>query len=132
VVDGDRDGRARPVAVLEALRQLGALTADDARALAGWLHPDVRNHRGEVVGQVAPALRLKEAQRGEARELQTALAQVTGVVDLPGDVPGDLGVACAAAIHVLKDVDAGRFLFNVPEVGGDSPSMASTRTLQTT
>ncbi len=47
-------GRARPVAVMEALRQLGVLTEEDLVALA-MAHGEARNHRGEVVGQVRPA-----------------------------------------------------------------------------
>jgi L-asparaginase II len=56
VVDGDRDGRARPVAVMEALRQLGVLTDEDLTALAIYRSVEARNHRGDVVGQVRPAV----------------------------------------------------------------------------
>ncbi len=52
IVDGDQSGRARPVAVLEALRQLGVLSSADQSALARYQRADVRNHRDEIVGQV--------------------------------------------------------------------------------
>ncbi len=62
IVDGDQLGRARPVAVVEALRQLGVLTEEDLAALAKWRTSEARNHRGEAVGQVRPAFSL-HAQR---------------------------------------------------------------------
>lgn len=51
IEDGD-DKRARPVAVIEALRQLGALDADALERLAPYASSPVRNHRGETVGRV--------------------------------------------------------------------------------
>jgi L-asparaginase II len=58
IADGDQVGRSRPVAVMEALRQLGVLTEEDLAALARWRGSDSRNHRGEVVGQVRAAFTL--------------------------------------------------------------------------
>jgi L-asparaginase II len=58
IADGDQVGRAMPVAVIEALRRLGVLTEADLTALAKWRTSEARNHRGEVVGQVRPALSL--------------------------------------------------------------------------
>jgi L-asparaginase II len=57
-VDGDQVGRAMPVAVIEALRQLGVLTEADLTTLANWRTSDALNHRGEVVGEVRPAFSL--------------------------------------------------------------------------
>jgi L-asparaginase II len=58
IADGDQLGRARPAAVIETLRQLGALTGDDLAALSKWRTSEARNHRGEVVGEVRPAFSL--------------------------------------------------------------------------
>jgi L-asparaginase II len=76
VADGDVAGRARPVMVIEALRQLGVLgdeapsrppfrevrrdgaSEGELAALARYRHAAVRNHRGEVVGEVRPMFQL--------------------------------------------------------------------------
>jgi L-asparaginase II len=58
ITDGDPLGRAMPVAVIEALRQLGVLTEADLTALANWRTSEARNHRGEVVGSVRPGFSL--------------------------------------------------------------------------
>jgi L-asparaginase II len=58
VADGDVDGRARPVIVIETLRQLGVLGDGELAALARYRHAEVRNHRGEVVGEVRPVFQL--------------------------------------------------------------------------
>jgi L-asparaginase II len=58
IADGDLMGRAIPVAVIEALRQLGTLVEEDLSALAIWRTSEARSHRGEVVGQVRPAFSL--------------------------------------------------------------------------
>lgn len=53
IEDGE-DRRARPVAVLEALRQLQVLDGEMRRELASYTSFDVRNHRRDVVGSVKP------------------------------------------------------------------------------
>lgn len=67
VVDGDTQGRARPVAVVEALRQLGVLTDGDRQALSQWAAGASRNHRGDLVGEVRPALRMRRVRGSTAR-----------------------------------------------------------------
>lgn len=56
VADGGR--RAVEVALVEVLHALGALDAHDLDALARWRRPEVRNTRGEVVGEVRAAIGL--------------------------------------------------------------------------
>ncbi|HEX8070344.1 MAG TPA: asparaginase [Pyrinomonadaceae bacterium] len=53
--------RARPTVVIEALRQLGALDEAALARLAPYARFDVRNHRGELVGEVRPAFELEQA-----------------------------------------------------------------------
>lgn len=50
--------RARPTVVIESLRQLGVLDEQALIALAPYAHFDVRNHRGELVGEVCASLEL--------------------------------------------------------------------------
>jgi L-asparaginase II len=57
--DGDRKERARPVAVIETLRQLGVLRAEELDALSRFARATVRNHRGDNVGEVRAAFELK-------------------------------------------------------------------------
>ena len=57
--DGDRDERARPVATVEALRQLGVLRADELDALSRFAGAELCNHRGDRVGEVRAAFELK-------------------------------------------------------------------------
>jgi L-asparaginase II len=57
--DGDRKERARPVAVIETLRQLGVLRADELEALSRFARADVCNHRGDRVGEVRAAFGLR-------------------------------------------------------------------------
>ena len=52
IEEGDKGDRARPPAAVELLRQLGALGAEDLEALAKFARSDVRNKRGETVGEV--------------------------------------------------------------------------------
>jgi L-asparaginase II len=59
IADGDQSGRARPVAAIQALRLMGILSSQDETALAKYGRPEVRNHRGDVVGQVRPAFALE-------------------------------------------------------------------------
>ncbi len=58
IADGDPKGRARHVAVLQVLRDLGVLTAGDEAALAEYGAPLVTNHRGEIVGYARAAFTL--------------------------------------------------------------------------
>ncbi len=51
VLDGDVSNRARPLAMLETLRQLGVLTDDQLGALAVHRRAPVLNMRGEKVGE---------------------------------------------------------------------------------
>lgn len=57
VEDGD-DRRARPPAVIEALRQLGVLHAEDVAALASYAPTPITNRRGERVGEARAAFSL--------------------------------------------------------------------------
>ena len=58
IEDGD-DRRARPPAVIEALRQLGVLDEQALAALARYARPFITNHRGERVGEVRAAFTLQ-------------------------------------------------------------------------
>lgn len=60
--DGD-DHRARPPAVIEALRQLGVLAESDLAALAGYAPTIITNRRGERVGEARAAFALKIGNR---------------------------------------------------------------------
>jgi L-asparaginase II len=51
--------RARPTVVIESLRQLGALDETALARLAPYARFDVRNHRGDLVGEVRPAFELE-------------------------------------------------------------------------
>lgn len=57
--EGDREERARPVAVIETLRQLGLLRADELAALSHFASAALCNHRGDRVGEVRAAFELK-------------------------------------------------------------------------
>lgn len=59
VDDGD-DRRARPPAVIEALKQLKVLTDSDLLALAEYAAIPITNRRGELVGEVRAAFQLTE------------------------------------------------------------------------
>jgi L-asparaginase II len=54
----DGNARAVPVAVVEALRQIDALSEAEADALASHARPPVRNYRDEIVGEAAPRFTL--------------------------------------------------------------------------
>jgi L-asparaginase II len=51
IEDGD-DKRARPVVVIEALRQLGVLRDESLEAVARYAFFPVKNRRGDVVGEI--------------------------------------------------------------------------------
>ncbi len=57
IEDGE-DRRARPVVVIEALKQLGLLSEKAQAALIPYSRFDVRNHRREVVGKIVPRFSL--------------------------------------------------------------------------
>ena len=54
VEDGD-DRRARPPAVIDALRQLGVLSANDLEILSAYSPAVITNRRGDRVGEVKAA-----------------------------------------------------------------------------
>lgn len=51
IEDGE-DRRSRPTVVIETLRQLGILDAEAVEALAPFSRFSIRNHRGDMVGEV--------------------------------------------------------------------------------
>lgn len=57
----DGNSRAVPVAVMEALRQLGALSEVDFDALAHHGRPALTNYRDEVVGEARPVFQLSRS-----------------------------------------------------------------------
>ncbi len=59
IEDGE-DRRARPPAVIEALRQLNVLDAEMQRDLAAYAKFTIRNHRGDAVGSVEPRFELEK------------------------------------------------------------------------
>jgi len=52
--------RARPTVVIESLRQLGVLDETALAALAPYARFDVRNHRGDLVGEVRASFKLEK------------------------------------------------------------------------
>lgn len=58
IEDGE-DRRARPTIVIETLRQLGLLDAVAIEALAPYSSFPIRNHRGDMVGEVRPSFNLR-------------------------------------------------------------------------
>ncbi len=64
IEDGD-DHRARPPAVIEALRQLGVLTKQELTALADYAPTAITNRRGERVGEARAAFALNVNVTGE-------------------------------------------------------------------
>lgn len=54
------DGHTRAVspAILEALRQLGVISGKEMEPLKDFWNPPIKNHRGEVVGEIRAAFRL--------------------------------------------------------------------------
>jgi L-asparaginase II len=57
--DGDRGERARPVAAVETLRQLGLLRADELDALSRFASATLCNRRDDRVGEVRATFELK-------------------------------------------------------------------------
>jgi L-asparaginase II len=58
IEDGD-DHRARPPAVIDALRQLNVLATDELAALASYAPTVIKNRRGERVGEARAAFTLE-------------------------------------------------------------------------
>ncbi|HKP37519.1 MAG TPA: asparaginase [Pyrinomonadaceae bacterium] len=63
VEDGD-DHRARPPAVIEALRQLGLLNENDLSALSEYSPTLIKNRRGDLVGEARAAFTLEINRHG--------------------------------------------------------------------
>lgn len=68
ISDGDLGGRARPVAAIEVLRQLGGLSTQEAEALAEFGMRPIYNWRKIPVGEIRPNFHLNH--RGTAKDLQ--------------------------------------------------------------
>jgi len=58
IEDGE-DRRARPTVAVESLRQLDVLDEDAHEALSPYSTFAVRNHRGDIVGEIRPSFELK-------------------------------------------------------------------------
>ena len=67
IEDGD-DKRARPVVVIESLRQLGVLKDESLEAVARYAFFPVVNREGEVVGEVTAGFKLNIAQGVPAKQ----------------------------------------------------------------
>ncbi len=57
IEDGD-DHRARPTVVIESLRQMGVLKDDSLEAVSRYAFFSIKNHRGDIVGEVTAAFEL--------------------------------------------------------------------------
>lgn len=58
VEDGDKNDRARSPLAVELIRQLGLLESVETGALAKFVRPVIRNHRGDEVGEAVAVLDL--------------------------------------------------------------------------
>jgi L-asparaginase II len=58
IEDGD-DKRARPIVVIESLRQLGVLRDESLEAVAKYAFFPVRNRRGDLVGEIRSSFALR-------------------------------------------------------------------------
>ncbi|HSR41302.1 MAG TPA: asparaginase, partial [Longimicrobiales bacterium] len=61
---GDGGRRAADAALVAVLEALGVVGADEVEALKRFGRPEVRNTRGEVVGEVVPRIDLPAPGRG--------------------------------------------------------------------
>jgi L-asparaginase II len=61
-IEDGSDRRARPVAVLEVLRQLGILEPSEHESLKPFARIELRNHRKTLVGEAVPNFALKYNQ----------------------------------------------------------------------
>lgn len=59
IAEGDLDGRARPLVMLELLRQMGAISAKELDTLKELDHRDIYNFRNLRVGEYRPAFSLR-------------------------------------------------------------------------
>jgi L-asparaginase II len=66
IEDGD-DKRARPPAVIDALRQLGVLSGESLSALSKYSPEILTNRRGDRVGEARAAFTLQVKRVSEAR-----------------------------------------------------------------
>jgi L-asparaginase II len=66
IADGDLSGRARPVAAIEILRQLGVFSAEQANAVPRYSHRVVSNWRRLEVGEVRSVFSLRRHQEVSA------------------------------------------------------------------
>ena len=66
IEDGE-DRRARPTVAIETLRQLGVLNADALEALAPYANFPVRNHRGDIVGEIRDSFKGRSLKQGLVR-----------------------------------------------------------------
>lgn len=60
IEDGE-DRRARSTIAIESLRQLGVLDKNVREALAAYSSFPVKNHRGDIVGEIQPSFELRRA-----------------------------------------------------------------------
>jgi L-asparaginase II len=60
IEDGE-DRRARSTIAIESLQQLGVLDKDARAALAPYSSFPVKNHRGDIVGEIKPNFELRRA-----------------------------------------------------------------------
>ena len=58
IEDGE-DRRARPTVAIECLRQLGVLNKDALESLSPYSKFPIRNHRGDLVGEIRPLFELE-------------------------------------------------------------------------
>ena len=65
IADGDHGGRARPVVTVEILKQLGALSEQEAEQVLPAERSTIRNWRGLHVGELVPVFQLQ----GQLQEL---------------------------------------------------------------
>ncbi|HSV85653.1 MAG TPA: asparaginase [Levilinea sp.] len=62
IADGDHSGRARPVAAIEMLRQLGVFSDEQAKAVPRYSNRVVSNWRKLDVGELRPVFTLRRTQ----------------------------------------------------------------------
>ncbi len=67
ISDGDLGGRARPLAALEVLRQLGAISRQEMESMAKFGPKPLKNWRGIEVGQFQPAFVLEKQSANFAK-----------------------------------------------------------------
>jgi DNA-binding transcriptional ArsR family regulator len=90
------------LALMEALRAEGALTATQAAELLGESPANCSFHLRTLAkyGFVA------EAEGGRGRQRPWRLVDVAHTIPDPGELPGDAGIAAGALVNVLAERDA--------------------------